>query len=145
MDAILRGSLPIEGVARRVSLEGNPSGMAAQVAVGKLMVGAKALMAAKILSGREVMPEWKNTAVRCVPVGHARRRPPCLGGGAAFLQTGLVRLVFGAEVAELQRFFFCRHAPPLARGTVVPRRGLGRLVQYSEASVQLVSTFLAGV
>jgi len=105
MDAILRGNLPLGGVARRVSLEGSPSGMAAQVAVGKLMVGAKALLAAKILSGREVMPDWKNTAVRCVPVGHARRRPPCLRGGAAFLRTGLVRLVFGAEVAELERCF----------------------------------------
>ena len=105
MDAILRGNLPLGGVARRVSLEGNPSGMAAQVAVGKLMVGAKALLAAKILSGREVMPDWKNTAVRCVPVGHARRRPQCLRGGAAFLRTALVRLVFGAEVAELGRFF----------------------------------------
>ena len=40
MDAILRGSLPLGGVARRVSLEGDPNGMAAQVAVGKLMVGA---------------------------------------------------------------------------------------------------------
>ena len=68
MDAILRGNMPLGGVARRVALEGNPSGMAAQVAVGKLMVGAKALLAAKILSGREVMPDWKNTAVRCVPV-----------------------------------------------------------------------------
>ena len=78
MDAILRGSLPLGGVARRVSLEGNPSGMAAQVAVGKLMVGAKALLAAKILSAREVVPAWKGTAVRFVRVGHARRRPPCL-------------------------------------------------------------------
>ena len=106
MDAILRGNLPLGGVAQRVSLDGSPSGMAAQVAVvGKLMVGAQALLAAKILSGREVMPDWKNTAVRCVPVGHARRRPPCLRGGATFLRTGLVRLVFGAEVAELERFF----------------------------------------
>jgi hypothetical protein len=79
--------------------------MAAQVAVGKLMVGAKALLAAKILSGREVMPDWKNTAVGCVPVGHAGRRPQCLRGGAAFLRTALVRLVFGAEVAELERCF----------------------------------------
>ena len=104
MDAILRGSLQLGGVARKASLEGNPSGMAAQVAVGKLMVGAKALLAAKILSGREVMPDWTNTAVRCDSVGHAGRRPPCLRGGAAFLRTGLVRLVFGAEVAELERF-----------------------------------------
>ena len=59
MDAILRGNLPLGGVARRVSLEGSPSGMAAQVAVGK----AKALLAAKMLSGREVMPDWNNTAV----------------------------------------------------------------------------------
>jgi UDP-glucose 4-epimerase len=36
MDAILRGSLPLGGVAQRASLEGSPSGMAAQVAVGKL-------------------------------------------------------------------------------------------------------------
>ena len=63
MDAILRGSLPLGGAARRVSLEGSPSGMAAQVAVGKLMVEAKALLAAKMLSGREVMPDWNNTAV----------------------------------------------------------------------------------
>ena len=104
MDAITRGSLPLGGVARKVSLEGSPSGMTAQVAVGKLMVGAKALLAANILSWREVMPDWKNTAVRCVSVGHAGRRPPCLRGGAAFLQTGLVRLVLGAEVAELERF-----------------------------------------
>ena len=105
LDAILRGSLPLGGVARRVSLEGNPSGMAAQVAVGKLMVGAKALLAAKILSGREVMPDWKNTALGCVPVGHARPRPQGLRCGAAFLRTALVRMVFGAEVAELERFF----------------------------------------
>ena len=51
MDTILRNSLPLGGVARRVSLEGNPRGMAAQVAVGKVMVGAKAWLAAKILSG----------------------------------------------------------------------------------------------
>ena len=134
MGAILRGSLPLGGVARRVSLEGNPSGMAAQVAVGKLMVGAKALLAAKIFSEREVMPYWKNTAVRCVSVGHAGRRPPCLRGGAALFRTGVVRLACGAEVAELERFFAGARAP-LARGTVVPRRGLGRLDQYSEAGV----------
>ena len=56
MDAILRGSLPLEGVARRVSLEGNPSGTAAQDAVGKFMVGAEVLTA-KIFSGREAMPD----------------------------------------------------------------------------------------
>ena len=105
MDAIIRGSLPLGGVARRDLLDGSPSGMVEQVAVGKLMVGAKALLAAKILSGREVMPDWKNTAVRCVQVGHARRRPPCLRGGAAFLRTGLARLVFGVEVAVLEGFF----------------------------------------
>ena len=87
--------------AKGFRLEGSPSGMAAQVAVGKLMVGAKALLAARILSRRQVMPDWKNTAVRCLPVGHARRRPPCPRGGAAFLRMGLVRLV----VAELERFF----------------------------------------
>ena len=47
MDAILRGSLPVGGVARRVPLEGSPSAMAAQVAVGKLMARARALLAAK--------------------------------------------------------------------------------------------------
>ena len=121
MDALLRGSLPLGGVARRVSLEGNPSGMAAQVAVGKLMVGAKALLAAKILSGREVMPDWKNTAVRCVSAAHARRRPPCLRG----VSVGCGRA----------RALLCKRAPPLARGTVVPPKGSGRLVQYSEARV----------
>ena len=79
--------------------------MAAQDAVGKLKVGAKALLAAKIFSEREVMPDWKHTAVRCVPMGHAGQRQQCLRGGAAFLRTGLVRLVFGADVAELKRFF----------------------------------------
>ena len=108
MDAILRGSLPLGGVARRVSLDCNPNGMAAQVAVGKLMVGAKASLAAKIVSGREVTPVRKYTAVGCVPVGHAIRRPQCLRGGAAFLRTALVRLVFGAEVAELERFASAR-------------------------------------
>ena len=105
MDAVLRGNLPLGGVARRDFVEGHASGMAAQVAVGKLMVGAKALFAAKMFSEREVMPDCENTAVRCVSVRYARRRPPCLRGGAAFLRPGLVRLVFGAEVAELERFF----------------------------------------
>jgi hypothetical protein len=134
MDAILRGNLPLGGVARRVSLEGNPSGMAAQVAVGKLMVGAKALLAAKILSGREVMPDWKNTAVGCVPVGHARRRPQCLRGGRPFFERPWCGWSLGRRWQSSSGFLQAR-APRLARGDVVPRRGLGRLVQYSEASV----------
>ena len=88
MEAILRGSLPLGGLARRVSLDGNPSGMAAQVAVGKLMAGAGGLSS----NGLGAAGLWG-------------------GGGRA-------------------RAVLCKRAPSLAKCTVVPRRGLGRLVQY---------------
>ena len=107
MDAILHGDLQLGGVTPRVTVEDNPAGLAAKITIGKLLDGAKALLASKKLIGWEPVPDWKSKAVRCISGGQAGEHEvaPVSATGQPIFVAEAVQLVFGAEVAEFERHY----------------------------------------
>ena len=107
MNAIAHDNLLLGGVTPRVTVEDSPSGMAVKLTIGRLLDGAKALLAAKKLIGWEPVPDWKSKAVRCISGGQAGEHEVAhvSAAGLRIFSPDALRLVFGTEVAEYERHF----------------------------------------